>query len=221
MAFIERIPREVFLSGSAVPLVRPTRSLDGAEDDVRERHDIGYLCNIVDSWRTYVESEEKVNLPTFADVSAAGANTVPEFADFDRDGLVWPADFRIMRRREHGAMWKRLVIHLANDGFFYCDESLLEIARSDVSQNRHATCTNGWAVMDAKTVLPKLGPIVAFARQWFGYDAEKTLRKLVLYHAEANRVDVCIRCDESHVALEFSFEPMYPVKDVPEEFWTD
>ena len=57
-------------------------------------------------------------------------------------------------------------------------------------------------------------------REWFGRDDnKKKLWLQILYNDVNNRMDICLRCPETKVGIEFSFKPESPVPDVPELFW--
>lgn len=116
-------------------------------------------------------------------------------------------------------VWNNLVIHLPNDGFFYVAENLLPVLASNRRNARQMqTCSEGWAYLD-ETVWPKLDPFEDFARSWYGYDAKKKLQRQILYNDTNNRMDICLRCPETKVGIDFVFEPGYPVPEVPKEFW--
>ena len=129
-------------------------------------------------------------LPTFRDLFRARYSTAAVDVIYERDGLQWRSDFFTKVVHADKGTERKLVIRLPNDG---CFEPLLE---SD-----------------------KLEPFETFARRWFGYPGEKKLQRQVRHHDKANRLDICIRCPETRVFIEFSFEPGVPVTYVPEEFW--
>ena len=55
---------------------------------------------------------------------------------------------------------------------------------------------------------------------WFeaSYDP-KRMELLVLYHTDANRLDLCMRHQDTHVSIEFSFEHSYPIA-LEDGWWT-
>ena len=59
------------------------------------------------------------------------------------------------------------------------------------------------------------------ALEWFGGTGSgaSQLRKKILYHDEANRMDVCMDFPSSNVALEFSFEPSQFLDDETGTFY--
>lgn len=58
------------------------------------------------------------------------------------------------------------------------------------------TCFEGWAAIEKK-VWDKLEPFETFMVNWFGEHFSKhRIEKTVLYHADANRVDICMRMEE-------------------------
>jgi hypothetical protein len=49
---------------------------------------------------------------------------------------------------------------------------------------------------------------------WFGSDGKvdkSRIEQKILYHSNVNRVDLCMRHMDEHVAIEFSFESSYPL----------
>ena len=74
---------------------------------------------------------------------------------------------------------------------------------TEVFNRRHRnTQYEGWSVLD-KTVWQKLAPFKNFMTAWFGesYDANRT-ELMVLYHADANRLDICMCNQDTHVSIE-------------------
>jgi hypothetical protein len=120
---------------------------------------------------------------------------------------------------------KIVIIHLPNDGFFYVNEEAVvnqfvgEIKKKGQKNNRHKdTCYEGWAVLE-KTIWNKLKPFETFMAEWFGGDDSEydfRIEKTVLYHSDANRVDICMRMDD--ISIEFSFEHSFPVA-MEDDFW--
>jgi hypothetical protein len=102
---------------------------------------------------------------------------------------------------------------------FSVAENLLPVLASNRrNARRMQTCSEGWAYLD-QTVWPKLDPFEDFARSWYGFDAKKKLQRQIFYNDTNNRMDICLRCPETKVGIDFVFEPGYPVPEVPKEFW--
>jgi hypothetical protein len=188
----------------------------------KKRHDIGYICKKLESWKLSVDEVENY-LPKFHVVQAANHQTTIGELEYEKDGLAWHSDCQIHvrqeRRRggEHVCV-RRLVLQFPNDGFFYVDESLLDLLARNKHNERHAkNCPDGWAYLNG-VVWPKLAAFDTFAREWFGYDASKKLRKQIMYNDDANRMDICVLCTETNVAIDFVFEPGFPVPHVSAEF---
>lgn len=105
------------------------------------------------------------------------------------------------------------MVHLLNDGFFYVTESLQPVLASNRRNELHLkTCSD-------QQVWPRLTAFDAFAREWFGYDESRELRRQIMYQDGENRMDIYLLCPESNVSVDFVFEPGFPVPDVPEDFW--
>jgi hypothetical protein len=184
---------------------------------ILKRYGFGYISEILQSWQTVYALAP--NFPSFQLVLAATVSTAASFIDFERDGLKWRSDYRICQLTDTQGVWNNLVIHLPNDGFFYVAENLLPVLASNRRNAQHMqTCSEGWAYLE-QTVWPELDPFEDFARAWYGYDAEKKLQRQILYNDTSNRMDICLRCPETKVGIDFVFEPGYPVPDVPEDFW--
>jgi len=225
LCYIGAIPRASYLewrqdpSKSLSPIKPATRqNLEDMDTTTKQRHDIGYINANLTSWNDRVHGQNLI--PTFETVRAAAATTVAEEVEYDRDGLVWRSDYHIrIQRMADGTMVRKLVIHLPNDGYFYVSEQLLPVLVSGRRNDRHLnTCPEGWAYLDA-VVWPKLAPFENWARRWFGFIECQTLRRQILYNDLNNRMDICLKCPSTNVVVEFSFEPGYPMPEVPESFW--
>ena len=86
------------------------------------------------------------------------------------------------------------------------EEFVGNVKKAKLPNNRHRnTCQfEGWSLLD-KHVWEKILPFETFMVSWFGehYTPER-MEKTILYHATANRVDICMRHKDHHVAIEFS-----------------
>ena len=197
--------------------VKTAESLSDMDSPTKKRHDIGYISEILQSWKTVYALSP--NFPSLRHVVEATVSTASSFIDFERDGRKWRSDYRICQLTDNHGVWNNLVIHLPSDGFFYVAENLLPVLASNRRNAQHMqTCSEGWAYLE-RTVWPKLDPFKDFARSWYGYDVEKALQRQILYNDTSNRMDICFRCPETKVGIDFVFEPGYPVPDVPKEFW--
>ena len=228
LMYVESIPQASYQEWMAekskkLSPIKPAASLKDMDTFTKKRHDIAYICDNLMSWSSRVSREScPITLPTFQEVQAAEGGNVPLPIDYDRDGLTWRSDIRICLLVDNkDVLWKNFVVHLPNDGFFYVDEGLLPVLATDERNSRHMkSCSEGWAYLD-QCLWPKLAPFEIFARQWFGYndDDNKKLQRQILYNDVKNRMDICLRCPATKVGIDFSFEPGYPVPEVPEEFW--
>jgi hypothetical protein len=212
--------------------VKPAGPSDLKEMDspTKKRHDIGYLCENLESWVTQL-NQPTVQVPGNAVVTVlpsldqvravSGAGDTGSIAmNYNRDGLIWRSDVRMSILDDNNVDWKNVVIHLPNDGFFYVEESLLPVLATNCRNERHMkTCSEGWAYLDSQ-VWPKLARFEIFACNWFGYDPSKKLQRQIMYNDISNRLDISLRCPELHVGIDFVFEPGYPVPDVPAKFWS-
>jgi hypothetical protein len=210
--------------------IKPAASSSLADMDspTKKRHDIGYICENLESWVTQLNQPTESGsgggtvLPSLDQVRAVvGAGDTGSIAmNYNRDGLIWRSDVRTCVLRDNkNVLWKNVVIHLPNDGFFYVEESLLPVLATNRRNERHMnTCSEGWAYLDHQ-LWPKLAPFENFARNWFNYDPSKKLQRQIMYNDTSNRLDISLRCPELHVGIDFVFEPGYPVPDVPEDFW--
>jgi hypothetical protein len=106
-------------------------SLADMDSPTKKRHDIGYICGNLHSWVTHL------NQPT---ESGSGGGTILPSVDqvraivehgdtgciamnYDHNGLIWRSDIRTCVLRDNkNVLWKNVVIHLPNDGFFSVDE---------------------------------------------------------------------------------------------------
>ena len=225
LLYIEAIPHESYVEWLKDPSkrlapIKPAsyENLTDMDEPTKERHDIGYISANLTSWNNRISG--KGLIPTFEKVQNATATTVPQEVEYDHDGLVWRSDYNIhIRRLTDGTKVRKLVVHLPNDGYFYVDEELLPVLCSSQRNERYIkTCPNGWAYLD-KAIWSKLIPFETWARQWFGYTEGQILQRQILYNDAKNRMDICLRCPSTNVEVEFSFEPGYPIPEVPESFW--
>jgi hypothetical protein len=199
---------------------KPATSLDDMDSPMKKRHDIGYISENLESWTNRLSKKGTPIIPSFAQVQAATDATVAIAVDYDRDGLTWRSDYRIVISHDSkNNVWKNLVVHLPNDGFFYVDESLLPVLAGGRRNVRHMnTCSEGWAYLD-QCLWPKLERFEKFAREWYGYNDTQKLQRQILYNDTSNRMDISLRCPATSVGIDFVFEPGFPVPVVPDEFW--
>ena len=164
----------------------------------KERHDVGYLSKILESWK----SVPKAKFPSSVEkVSNADYPTMPIEVQFERDGLKWRSDYRICILEDCRGSWANLFIHLPNDGFFYVEESLLDVLKSDCPNIRHENaCREGWAYLEA-SVWPKLKDFETFACTWYGYDDNAKLEHQILYNDARNRLDIACTAPRHVLAL--------------------
>jgi hypothetical protein len=227
VSYVESIPRESFdqwlrdQNTKARPAVPATaENLSQMDTPTKERHDIGYITINFEAWKRRLLAEGEAILPSFDEVKIALANTLGSALEYQKDGLKWRSDYfvKVIRCKNPGETSRRLVLHFPNDGYFYVHESLLPVLSNQRVNERHLnTAAKGWVFLDAN-VWTKLTALETFAREWFGYDTDKKLQRQILYNDSKNRMDICIRCPETLVSIEYSFEPGFPVLDVPEEF---
>jgi hypothetical protein len=141
------------------------------------------------------------------------------------DGLTWSCEYFVKTwLSKNGDLMKIVTINLSNDVFFYVNEDTVnevvgEIKTNGQKNDRHKnTCYEGWAVLE-KTIWNKLKPFETFMAKWRGDDNNQhRVEKTVIYHSDANRVDICMRMD--HISIEFSFEHSFPVA-LEDNFGTD
>ena len=203
-------------------------SLEDMDSPTKKRHDIGYICDNLHSLGTQLNQPTESGsggcamLPSVDQVRAiVGPGDTGSIAmNYARDGLTWRSDIRTCVLRDNkNVLWKNVVIHFPNDGFFYVDEGLLPVIATNRRNERHLnTCSEGWVYLD-QHVWTKLVPFEDFARKWFGYDPSKKLQRQIEYNDTSNRMGISIRCPQLHVGIDFVFEPGYPVPDVSEDFW--
>jgi hypothetical protein len=228
LMYVESIPKASYkewLADKSKRLfpAKPATSVDDMDSPTKRRHDISYICENFLEWSNRVNREGcPISLPTLQEVQAATEGNAPLPIDYVRDGLIWRSDIRVCLLVDHkDVLWKHFLVHLPNDGFFYVNEALLPVLAKDKRNARHMnTRSEGWAYLD-KCLWPKLIPFEKFARKWFGYDNDdnKKLQRQILYNEFNNQMDICFRCPETKVGIDFSLEPGYPVPEVPEEFW--
>jgi hypothetical protein len=192
------------------------------DDDMRTRHQIGYVSENLKSWASAFETSG-LELPKPGEKSPN-----PTVLRYGHDGVKWRSDWRVIVEYDTSAkgdpiVEHRLVIHLPNDGFFYVEESVesvLKIKKTAIVNDRHEQ-RNGWALVDPEA-WGELAPFEEFARQWFGYTDGEKLRRMILYNATSNRLDICLQCAKNPKKLngiEFSLEPGFPLTPIPENFW--
>jgi hypothetical protein len=224
LLYVESVKKEVYnqwlcdRSGKLHPISSATeKNLKDMDTPTKERHDIGYISQNLESWKLSAEAAPTACIPTFDEVKAAKDTTVPTELEYERDGLVWRSDCHVEVLSKGAVPLRRLVLHFPNDGFFYVDESLLPVLAGDQCNDRHEnTCREGWAFLDQQ-VWPKLTAFETFVREWFGYDESNKIQRQIVYHGDENRMDICLLCPETNVAVDFVFKPGFPV---PEEFWS-
>jgi hypothetical protein len=190
------------------------------DDAIRARHHLGVLCENLSSWQNALGiafDQGGLVLPRPGKVPSQQFTEL----QYDHDGMLWRSDWRVLVPRkvvdkiltvEH-----RLVIRLPNDGFFYVEESVLDIKKSPVKNDRHGQ-RDGWALVNPEA-WENLDPFVQFARRWFRYTHNQKLHRQIMYNSSANRVDICLQCPATLNSVEFSFEPGFPLTPMPDDYW--
>jgi hypothetical protein len=208
------------------PLDNLMQESDGASSFILQRRQLSYLCRIMRSWQRSVLVAVEV-FPSFADV---GNSAVPQHPGveirFDHHGLTWRSSFFLSYLNGQ----RTLVVRIANDGYLYMDDKhhgmvqLKDGAGLPVPNPRNDNHPIGWVVPRTEwrdAVLAELVDFVDFAKSWFGGVEFETM---VLYNAEARRLDVCFRSKQPEangrkVALEFTFERDWPVASEGDWYW--
>lgn len=189
------------------------------EQGFQQRFDISHLNHNLAAWRARLP---KLGTPlySYAQVSSMAEQSPSRVFEYFLDELYWECKYSVkVRESRKGDTRKTLVIHLPNDGYFYIngmqmEEFLGKAKKVSIPNNRH----QGWPLLD-KNVWEKIRPFQTFMAAWFGenYAAER-MEKTIMYHADANRVDICMRHMDSFVGIEFSFEHSFPVA-LDDDWW--
>ena len=144
LMYVESIPKTSYKEWLAhkskqLSPVKPATSLDDMDSPTKKRHDISYICENFLDWSNRVNREGcPIMLPTLQEVQEATEGTAPLPIDYSRNGLIWRSDIRVCLLVDHkDVLWKNLVVHLPNDGFFYVDEALLPVLAKDKRNARH------------------------------------------------------------------------------------
>jgi len=99
-------------------------------------------------------------------------------------------------------------------------ESVQRIKKIGVVTDRHEQ-RNGKALVEPEA-WDKLAPFEESAGQCFGHASDQKLRRMLLYNAATNGLDLCIQCNKDCKKLngiEFSLEPGFPLTPIPDCFW--
>jgi len=184
----------------------------------QHRFDIAHLNKNLAAWRSRVSTLQNP-LYSYAAVNSMTDNSPSRKFQYVLDDLTWECEYSVKCwESQHGNMKKTLVIHMPNDGYFYINGVAVEqflgakMTKTGLFNSRHRnTQYEGWPILD-KTVWKKLAPFKNFMTTWFGESyAASRMELAVLYHADANRLDLCMRNQDTHVSIEFSFEHSYPI----------
>lgn len=158
-------------------------------------------------------------------ITVAQANSSKFKFAYELGELIWECEFSVKTRQTlSGETRKTLVIHLPNDGYFYINGTEMEkflgkVDKRDVLNGRRRnTCYDGWKKLN-KQVWGQLSPFKSFMLNWFGANVdENRIEHAILYHSDANRVDLCMRHMDDHIGIEFSFEHSYPL-GLEDDYW--
>jgi hypothetical protein len=201
-----------------------------SDDNYRmERRDVSYLNYILASWQraciaAAAGSAGAWAFPTFDDVSNAPTTSTIVYNLYDHAGVQWRSSYFIKTWTRRGVYQKKIIVHLANDGYLYMNPALMG-ATDDVQNDRHQNTTPaGWMVFKTKTeqnpggkreeIYEALKDFRSFAEAWFGTD---DIAQSVLYNVPFRRIDICFKSKGAgpSVGLEFSFERdwQYPGDD--------
>jgi hypothetical protein len=182
------------------------------------RFDISHLNKNFEAWHAKVATLP-IPLYSYAAVNSMTDNSPSRKFQYVLDDLTWECEYSVkLWVSQQDNVKKTLVIRMPNDGYFYINGIAMEhflgakVLKMEVFNSRHRnTVYEGWSILD-KTVWEKLAPFKTFMITWFetSYDPD-LMELLVLYHANANRLDLCMRHQDTHVSIEFSFEHSYPI----------
>jgi hypothetical protein len=200
---------------SAVPI--PRGLLEGLQDGVKKRHSVGYLNENFASWTLALGQNPGLQLPTANFIFSTTTNSTKTEMLYDHGGFRWFSDWRSFVRYNGPITERVFVIRFPNDGFFYVEKNMSDpdVNESDVANYRHQkTCYDGWFLL-GDSAWQDLAPISAFMEAWLG---STNIEKEIVYHADANRVDICVRCLTRLLSFEFSFEQRHP-KVIRKGFW--
>eukprot|EP00978_Attheya_sp_CCMP212_P022515 scaffold67214_cov53-Attheya_sp.AAC.4 len=227
--FQEVFPRVVVLTGGPSILFAPPPPIDsiiGNDDSgqtfVRKRRHFSYLCSILRSWQLGILAQDIRPFPTKDDVRKAFNTTGKVQINYDHHDVMCRSSYFVAARDAQNT----LVIHLANDGYLYIHDAAMVAVpvQLEKTNDRHTQdpLGLGWAVFKPQqheSAMAELQPFTDFAKGWFKGDA---FRSLVLYNAEARRVDICFQSKNEvgiKIALEFSFERDWSVTDESNWWW--
>jgi hypothetical protein len=238
LLYMEVVRHDSYLSWQRDPrLVSPEKialtenQMKEAAAGLQERYDLGYLCKTFESWDIAVKEMNSQpspvpTFPTYDDVSQVSNNTIKTVHEYEHDGLTWRADWRInLRTKKVNGLYqtrRTLVIHLPNDGYLHVNEEALKSRTRTVKNTgrlnpRHLkNCKDGWAELEHE-VWGKLAAFETYMVEWFGEPRARNATRTLLYHADANKVDICMQ--SSLNAIEFSFQPSFPIA-LDDGFWT-
>jgi hypothetical protein len=197
------------------------RKLDDFPPEFQRRFDISHLNHNLDAWQARLP---QLSTPfySYADVSSMAEQSPSRVFEYFLDELEWECEYSVkVRESANGNTWKTLVIHLPNDGYFYINGVQMEefLRKADIPNNHHRnTRHQGWSLLK-KTIWEKILPVETFMVAWFGENCTfERMEKTIRYHADANRVDICMRHMDRFVGFEFSFEHSYPVA-LDDDWW--
>jgi hypothetical protein len=187
------------------------------DDDIRTRHNLGFLCENLSSWQNALGIAFDQGGFALPRPGEEPSQNVTEL-QYEHDGLLWRSDWRVLAPRKvvdkNLTVEHRLVIHLPNDGV---EKSVLNIKKSRVKNDRHGQ-RDEWALVHPEA-WEYLDPFVQFARKWFEYTGDQRLHRQIMYNSSANRVDICLQCPATLNSVEFSFEPGFPLSPMTDDFW--
>jgi hypothetical protein len=209
----------VLQEGSTGP--PPVDGEDTGHDFIIKRRKLSYLGNILRSWQTgVIDPTNTIAFPAVGDVESATASTSAIEVNYMHDRLQWRSSHKIKVTSAKNI----LIVRLANDGYLYITpDADMQASPWSQANKRHPSQRTGWSVIETShrdEAWRQLSDFSVFANAWFG--PHTAYHKYILYNAEARRVNICFLSKESiglrPIALEFSFEPDWPVAD-ESELW--
>jgi len=182
------------------------------------RFDISHLNKKFAVWHAEVATLP-IPLCSHAAVNSKTDNSPSRKFQCVLDNLTWECEHSVkLWVSQQDNVKKTLGIHMPNDGYFCINGIAMEhflgakVLTMDVFNSRHRnTVHEGWSILD-KTAWEKLSPFKTFMTTWFETSCDPDrMELLALHHADANRLDLCMRHQDTHVSIEFSFEHSYPI----------
>jgi hypothetical protein len=169
------------------------------------------VCDIFSSWVDETGDLSKFITKDNTDDFRIGLKT---HAVYTHDKLQWVSTLEATKYTSKSGDMRCVAIRLANNGFLYPPEEMLEVA--DQRLQRHHAPTP-WAILQGDSIAT-FQPLQEYALNWMQSASRDDVKMSIFYHFEEDRLDVCVQDIKQMILFKICFEPGWPTEEF-RDYW--